>query len=77
MTTATRLRLVALVLLLTSCARASESAPYLADQVLSRNTLHLGPGPEVIERFVFSDGTTCYRYFHTGSNGWSCVRAER
>ena len=43
-------------------------------RVVSRTEMYSGPGPELIERFVMDDGTTCYRYFHTGSNGWSCVR---
>lgn len=60
------------------CSTGSERRQSALDHsdVLSRTEMYYGPGPEMIERFVLDDGTTCYRYFHTGSNGWACVRTE-
>lgn len=71
----TALRLTALALLLTSCApngRADRAALDPNDHAI-KTTIYERSG-EAVERFAIDDGTTCYRYFSTGSNAWSCVR---
>lgn len=74
MTTAARIRLVALGLLLTSCSRGYDPAPPEYAEV--KTIVYRDGSSILVERFVFDDGVTCYRYFNTGSNGWSCIRVE-
>ena len=68
----TRLAPLALAaLLLTSCARATKS-PDATQQHATRTVVY--DDGNVVERYAIDDGTTCYRFFSAGSNGWFCVR---